>query len=87
MGEYLAANAKTLEIGIKAIGNDLIERAKEISKLEIAKLEGVKSITIHAEILPTEIYNYSITLNKMVKCEKIKDDVEDIWKHIPTIDC
>lgn len=66
MKDYLEANDKTLELGIKAIGKDLIERSKEISERD---LTGVRSITIHAEILPSEIYNYNITFNKIVKCD------------------
>ena len=51
---------------IIAIGQDLIKRAEEIS----SDLEHVGSITIHAELNPTEIVNYDVTKNRSVFWEE-----------------
>lgn len=48
---------KTCEEAIKAIGQDLINRANEICK----DLRKVSSITIYANLLPTEIVEYDVT--------------------------
>ena len=44
---------------IKAIGQNLIEKAEEVC----ADLDNVRSITIHAELTPSELCNFDITKN------------------------
>ena len=47
---------------IKSIGQDLIDRADDITR----DIKGVRSITIHSDITPDTILNYSIDKNYMV---------------------
>lgn len=55
---------------LQSIGQDLIDRAEEISK----DLERVTSITIYANLNPTEIVNYDVTKNYYVRFEKNKEE-------------
>ena len=55
---------------LQSIGQDLIDRAEEISR----DLEQVTSITIHANLNPTEIVNYDVTKNYYVRFEKNKEE-------------
>ena len=50
---------KTAKDGIIAIGQSLIERAEDITK----DLKDVTSITIYAQLNPSEIVNFDITKN------------------------
>ena len=59
-------NKESCKNAIIAIGQDLIKRAEEIS----SDLEHVGSITIHAELNPTEIVNYDITKNRCIFWEE-----------------
>ena len=52
-------NEETTKKGIIAIGQSLIERAEEISR----DLDRVTSITIFAQLNPSEIVNFDITKN------------------------
>ena len=52
-------NEETAKNGIIAIGQSLIERAEEISR----DLDRVTSITIFAQLNPSEIVNFDITKN------------------------
>lgn len=47
---------------LQSIGQDLINRAEDISR----DLSFVKSITIYAQLNPTEIINYDVTKNYAV---------------------
>lgn len=55
---------------LQSIGQDLIDRAEEISR----DLEQVTSITIYANLNPTEIVNYDVTKNYFVYFEKNKEE-------------
>ena len=59
-------NKESCKNAIIAIGQDLIKRAEEIS----SDLQYVRSITIHAELNPTEVVNYDITKNRDVFWEE-----------------
>lgn len=52
-------NEESIKKGIIAIGQSLIERAEEISR----DLDRVTSITIYAQLNPSEIVNFDITKN------------------------
>ena len=52
-------NEETVKNGIIAIGQSLIERAEEITR----DLDRVASITIFAQLNPSEITNFDITKN------------------------
>ncbi len=56
-------NKETCIQAIKSIGQDLIDKAEEISN----DIEGVASITIHANITPLEIANFDVTKNYTTK--------------------
>ena len=51
---------------IKAIGQNLIERAEEICN----DLDNVKSITIYANLTPNEICNFDVTKNYAANFEE-----------------
>lgn len=51
---------------IKNIGQDLIDRAEDITN----DIEGVQSISIYANITPLEIVNFDITKNYVTKFKK-----------------
>lgn len=51
---------------IKAIGQNLIERAEEICN----DLDNVKSITIYANLTPSEICNFDVTKNYTANFEE-----------------
>ena len=60
MKEFINLIGKeTINKGIKALGQELIERADNIT----SDLEKVSSITIYANITPDEIANFDITKN------------------------
>ena len=59
----IVGNKEDCKNAIISIGRDLIERAEEIS----SDLEGIGSITIHAELNPSEIVNYDVTKNIRVR--------------------
>lgn len=50
---------------IKAIGQNLIEKAEEVC----ADLDNVRSITIHAELIPSKRCNFDITKNYVANFE------------------
>ena len=52
-------NEETAKNGIIAIGQSLIERAEEITR----DLDRVTSITIFAQLNPSEVVNFDITKN------------------------
>lgn len=51
---------------IKAIGQNLIERAEEICN----DLDKVRSITIYANLTPNEICNFDVTKNYIANFEE-----------------
>lgn len=57
--EIIVTNKEATKKGIIAIGQSLIERAEEISR----DLDRVTSITIYAQLNPSEIVNFDITKN------------------------
>lgn len=57
--EIIIKNEEAIKKGIIAIGQSLIERAEEISR----DLDKVTSITIFAQLNPSEIVNFDITKN------------------------
>lgn len=57
--KIIVNNGKTAKKSIIAIGQSLIERAEEISR----DLDRVTSITIYAQLNPSEIVNFDITKN------------------------
>lgn len=59
MSSIVVRNKESLEKAIKAIGQELINRAKDISN----DINKVNSIEIRALITPTEIVNFDITKN------------------------
>lgn len=59
MSSIVVRNKESLEKAIKAIGEGLINRAKDISN----DIDKVNSIEIKALITPTEIVNFDITKN------------------------
>lgn len=56
-------NEETAKNGIIAIGQSLIERAEEITR----DLDRVTSITIFAQLNPSEVVNFDITKNYVVE--------------------
>lgn len=56
-------NKETCIQAIKSIGQDLIDKAEEISN----DIEGVASITIYANITPLETVNFDVTKNYATK--------------------
>ena len=65
MGAIRICNKEDCKNAIIGIGQDLIKRAEEIS----SDLDYVGSITIHAELNPTEVVNYDVTKNRTVFLE------------------
>lgn len=62
---------KTAKDGIIAIGQELIKRAEDITK----DLKGVSSITIYAQLNPSEVVNFDITKNyTAILEEETKED-------------
>lgn len=61
--EIIVKNEEETKKGIIAIGQSLIERAEEISR----DLDRVTSITIYAQLNPSEIVNFDITKNYTAK--------------------
>lgn len=57
--EIIVTNNEATKKGIIAIGQSLIERAEEISR----DLDRVTSITIYAQLNPSEVVNFDITKN------------------------
>ena len=57
--KIIVNNEETAKNGIIAIGQSLIERAEEITR----DLNRVTSITIYAQLNPSEIVNFDITKN------------------------
>lgn len=57
--EVIVKGEEAAKKGIIAIGQSLIERAEEISR----DLDRVTSITIYAQLNPSEIVNFDITKN------------------------
>lgn len=57
--KIIVNNEEATKKGIIAIGQSLIERAEEISR----DLDRVTSITIYAQLNPSEIVNFDITKN------------------------
>lgn len=57
--KIIVNNEETTKKSIIAIGQSLIERAEEISR----DLDRVTSITIYAQLNPSEIVNFDITKN------------------------
>ena len=59
-------NEETAKNGIIAIGQSLIERAEEITR----DLNRVQSITIFAQLNPSEIINFDITKNYIAELKE-----------------
>ena len=59
-------NEETAKNGIIAIGQSLIEKAEEITK----DLDRVTSITIFAQLNPSEITNFDITKNYVAELKE-----------------
>ena len=59
-------NEEEAKKGIIAIGQSLIERAEEISR----DLDRVTSITIYAQLNPSEIVNFDITKNYVAELKE-----------------
>lgn len=57
--EVIVKGEEGAKKGIIAIGQSLIEKAEEISR----DLDRVTSITIYAQLNPSEIVNFDITKN------------------------
>lgn len=57
--EIIVTNNEATKKGIIAIGQSLIEKAEEITR----DLDRVASITIFAQLNPSEIVNFDITKN------------------------
>ena len=64
--EIIIKNEETAKNGIIAIGQSLIERAEEITK----DLNRVSSITIFAQLNPSEIINFDITKNYVAELKE-----------------
>ena len=59
-------NEETAKNGIIAIGQSLIEKAEEITR----DLDRVASITIFAQLNPSEIINFDITKNYIAELKE-----------------
>ena len=66
----IVINQESYKKSLQSIGQDLIDRAEDISR----DLKFVTSITIHAELNPSEIVNYDVTKNYFVYFEKNKEE-------------
>lgn len=66
----IAIGKENCKKSIESIGQDLINRAEEITK----DLEHVKSITIYANITPTEVVTYDVTKNYSVNFIENKEE-------------
>ena len=64
--EIIIKNEETAKNGIIAIGQSLIERAEEITR----DLDRVTSITIFAQLNPSEIINFDITKNYVAELKE-----------------
>lgn len=63
----ISVNGKENAIkSIKAIGQNLIEKAEEVC----ADLDNVRTITIYATLTPSEICNFDITKNYVANFEE-----------------
>lgn len=71
MRRFVTPNNDKTEDCIKAIGESLIKKAKDISN----DIDNVTSITIHANISYDEIVNFDVTKNYVAELE---DDNESI---------
>ena len=58
--EILQVGFDSLEDCIKAIGQNLIDKAEQIANDDLSKIH---TITIHTELTPAEILNFDITKN------------------------
>lgn len=64
--EYVSIRGnESAKNGIIAIGQELIRRAEEITK----DLENVSSITIYAQMNPSEVVNFDITKNYIARLD------------------
>ena len=68
--KILTPNKETIKNCIIAIGQELIERAEDISR----DVDGVTSISIYAKLDPTEIVNFDITKNYYAGFKEDKKD-------------
>lgn len=64
--KIIVNNEETTKKSIIAIGQSLIERAEEISR----DLDRVTSITIYAQLNPSEIVNFDITKNYIAELKE-----------------
>ena len=64
--KIIVTNNEAIKKGIIAIGQSLIERAEEISR----DLNRVTSITIYAQLNPSEIVNFDITKNYIAELKE-----------------
>lgn len=60
-----------VENWVKSIGQNLIDRAEDISR----DIDKVRTITIYANITPEEILNFDITKNYTVKLIEDEEEV------------
>ncbi len=63
-------NKQDTENAIKAIGEELIRQAQDISR----EIDNVTSITIDAKITPDEIVNVNVTKNYVARLDKEGED-------------
>lgn len=64
--EIIALGQENINKGIKAIGQELIRRADEIS----SDIKHVSTITINAVLTPEEVVNFDITKNYIAEFEE-----------------
>ena len=65
--DFLDVHTNGVENCIKAIGQELINKAEQIADDDMNK---ISKITIHAELNPDEILNFDITKNYIVSLNK-----------------
>lgn len=70
MKKSICVGQENCKKAIESIGQDLINRAEDISK----DLKFVKSITIYAQLNPAEVVNYDVTKNYQVNFEINKEE-------------
>ena len=68
--EVIVKGEEGAKKGIIAIGQSLIERAEEISR----DLDRVTSITIYAQLNPSEIVNFDITKNYIAEFKEENEE-------------
>jgi predicted nucleotide-binding protein len=71
--KIIVLGKENINKGIKAIGQELISRADEISN----NIENVNAITINAVLTPAEIVNFDITKNYIAQFKENDKDKKD----------